>query len=234
MGHENDAGQRRIAVLPVVATLAGLGALGFGVAADYTWALRLAGLGLVLITGHVLLAALRRGPRADPVRIPNHRFSVEPLDVAPATTQPPARHESRPPADVAPTRQHQPVVVDDLVQQAVDGARPSAGAHGHRLEVDIELHGERVAGDARQLRQVLAVLLADAVRSTAEGGTITVRARCDGDAAVVTIGNSGVGLGRDLSRVREIAAQHGGRLDVRLGDDGSERIVTLPVLARAA
>jgi hypothetical protein len=234
MRHDNDAVQRRFAALPVVAILAGLAALGFGVAADYSWAVRLAGLGLALIAVQVLLAGLRRGPRAASAPISNKPFRVEPLDVTRPPVRSPARQEFRPLPDVPPAGLHQPVVLDDLMQQAVDGVRPSAEARGHRLEVEIDLHGERVGGNSRQLRQVLVVLLADAVRSTTQDGTITVRARCDGDSAVVSIGNSGVGLGRDLSRVREIAAQHGGRLDVRLTDDGSERIVTLPVLARAA
>jgi hypothetical protein len=234
MGHENDAGQRRTVALPIVAALAGLGALGFGVAGDYTWAVGFAGVGLVLIAGQVFVAAAHRGSRAGREGLPNRRVGVGPLDAAPPRAQLPMRQLSRPLPDSAPTRHAQPVGLDGLVQQAVDEIRSIAEARDHRLQVDIELHGERVAGNARQLRQVLAVLLADAVRSTAPGGTITVRARSDGDAAVVSIGNSGVGLGRDLSRIREIAAQHGGRLDVRLAEDGAERIVTLPVLARAA
>lgn len=231
MRNDNGAGQRRGLALPVLATLTALGALGFGVAGDYTWAVRLAGLGLALVAAQVAIVAARCGPRGHHAPAPKHRLSVEPLDVS---AEPMPRGESTPlPAGPAP-RLYQPVVLDDLVQQAVDGATPSASARGHRLEVDIDLHGERVAGNARQLGQLLVVLLADAVRSTAPGGRVTVRARCDGDAAVVIIGNSGVGLGRDLSRVREITAQHGGRLEVRLADDGSERIITLPVLARAA
>lgn len=231
MRHENDAVQRHVAVLPAIATLAGLAALGFGLAADYTWAVRLAGLGIAMLAVQVVLAVVRRMPRAELTDLPGPpRFDVEPMD-APDR---PVRRQSRPLPDVPPGRLHQPVVLDEIVQQAIDGARPSALARGHDLAVQIDLHGERVAGNAKQLAQVLVTLLADAVRSSAPGGTITVTARCDGGAAVLSIGNSGTGLGRDLTRVREIAAQHGGRLEVRLADDGAERVVTLPVLARAA
>ena len=229
MRHDNDAGHRHIAVLPAIATMAGLAALGFGLAADYLSAVLVAGFGIVVLGVQVILA-LRGSPRADHAALAAPRFGIEPLD---APDQP-ERGTSRPLPDVPPSRLHQPVDLDEIVQQVVDGARPSVSARGHDLDVRIDLHGERVAGNPGQLGQVLVTLLADAVRSTMPGGVITVTARCESGAAVLSIGNSGTGLGRDLSRVRDIAAQHGGRLEVRLADDGAERIVTLPVLARVA
>jgi hypothetical protein len=225
-----NAGQRHAVIAPAVSILAGLAALGCGLAADYAWAVRLAGFGIAVLAGQVVYVALRRSPRGGAAARPRTgRSGVEPLDVGDW----PARG-SRPLPEVPPNRLFQPEVLDEILRQAIAAARPSALARGHDLDVRMELHGERVAGDARQLGQVLVTLLADAVRSTEPGGAIIVAARCDGGAAVVSIRNTGTGLGRDLSRVREIAAQHGGRLEVRLADDGAERIVTLPVLARAA
>ena len=231
MRHENGVWQRHTAVLPAVAVLAGLAALGFGLAADYRWAIRLATLGIAILSVQVVLVAVRRAPHADVARSRDRaEFGVEPLEIVAR----PEQHDSRPLPDVPPGRLHHPELLDDIVQLAAAAARPSAQARGHVLDVHIDLHGERVAGNARQLGQILVTLLADALRSAEPDGAITITARCDGGAAVVSIGNTGTGLGRDLTRVREIAAQHGGRLEVRLGDNGAERIITLPVLAQAA
>jgi hypothetical protein len=231
MRHENGVGQRHTAVLPAIAVLAGLAALGFGLAADYRWAIRLATVGIAILGVQVVLAAIRRAPRAEPAVPPGVlRSGVEPLEIV----ERPTPRDSRPLPDVPPGRLYQPEVLDEIVRQAVAAVQPSALARGHDLDVQIDLHGERVAGNARQLGQILVTLLADAVRSAEPAGAITVSARCEGGAAVLSIRNTGTGLGRDLTRVREIAAQHGGRLEVRLGDDGAERIITLPVLAQAA
>ena len=234
MRYSSHAGARRFAVLPALAALAALaaiGALGCGLAGFLTWALLLTGLGVFLIVVQVALTATRRGTRRRPAAAAStRRVDIEPLEVV----ERPRLGDSRPLPDVPPARLHEPVVLDEIVRLAVDAARPSAQVRDHHLDVHINLHGELVAGNPRQLTQILVSLLADAVRSTDAGGVIVVTARCDQDAATISVANSGAGLGRDLSRVREIAAQHGGRLDVHIADDGARRVVTLPVLARAA
>lgn len=231
MRYQIDAGSRRFVVLPALAALAAIGALGSGLAGSLSWALWLTGLGVLLIVVQVVLTAVRRGTRRRlVVAPPARRVDIEPLDVI----ERPHRGDSRPLPEVPPARLHEPVVLDEIVRLAVEAARPSAQVRDHHLDVHIELHGELVAGNPRQLTQILVSLLADAVRSTDPGGVIVVSARCEQDAATVSVANSGAGLGRDLSRVRELAAQHGGRLDVHIADDGARRIVTLPVLARAA
>lgn len=230
MRYQIDAGTRRF-VLPALAVLAAGGALGSGLAGSLRWALALTGLGALLVVLQVVLTAARRGTRRRlAVPAPTRRVDIEPLDVI----ERPNRGDSRPLPDVPPARLHEPVVLDEIIRLAVNAARPSAQVRDHHLDVHIELHGELVAGNPRQLTQILVSLLADAVRSTDPGGVIVVSARCEQDAATVSVANSGAGLGRDLSRVRELAAQHGGRLDVHIADDGARRVVTLPVLARAA
>ena len=232
MRYHTDAGARRFVALPALAALAAVGALGIGLGGSTTWALGLTGLGAVLVAAQVVLTAVRRRRRTrrPAGAAPTRRVHIEPLDVI----ERPNRGNSRPLPDVPPARLHEPVVLDEIVRQAVEAARPSAQVREHRLDVHIDLHGELVAGSPRQLTQILVSLLADAVRSTDPGGVIVVTARCEHDAATVSVANSGAGLGRDLSRVREIAAQHGGRLEVHIADDGARRVVTLPVLARAA
>ena len=59
-------------------------------------------------------------------------------------------------------------------------------------------------GDADQLRQVLVILLDNAVRYSAEGGRIHVQARANGSNALVTVHDTGIGIPADqLERIFE-------------------------------
>jgi signal transduction histidine kinase len=100
--------------------------------------------------------------------------------------------------DVLMTGQAAPAVGDGQVE--VDLVRVVEAAHelcvpafeARRLEVAMHLP-ERllVRASPDQLAQVLLNLLQNAARYTAEGGTVTLSARSDGDSVLVTVANTG-------------------------------------------
>jgi two-component system phosphate regulon sensor histidine kinase PhoR len=111
-----------------------------------------------------------------------------------------------------------PVDVTGLVAEAVSGVEAGAGANAH--EFVVELPGEPVTAEAdrEKLRQVLAVLLDNAVRYSPRGGTVTVAARRRADVVEVEIADEGIGIPaheqerifRKFTRVEAAAREVGG------------------------
>jgi signal transduction histidine kinase len=111
----------------------------------------------------------------------------------------------------------------------------------------------QVEADERKLRQVVFNLLSNAIRFTPEGGRVDVRARLVGDAAEVTVFDTGPGVaaeerelifdefrqgrvarsdgtGLGLPIARRFIELHGGRLWVESGPgEGSTFTFTLPI-----
>jgi signal transduction histidine kinase len=112
-----------------------------------------------------------------------------------------------------------------------------------------------VMGDREQLRQVLVILLDNAVRYTPAGGRIHVQARADGKEAVLTVHDTGIGIpeealpqvferfyraddarnrqsggvGLGLAIARELVTRHSGRISVTSTEGaGSTFTVRLP------
>ncbi len=94
------------------------------------------------------------------------------------------------------------------VQAAVETSRPLMEARRHRLEVGPVDPALRVDGDPTRLAQILTNLLNNAATYTPEGGRVTVDARAEGDAARVTVRDSGIGIDpRRLQQVFELFVQ---------------------------
>jgi CheY-like chemotaxis protein len=119
-----------------------------------------------------------------------------------------------------------------------------------------------VYGDAVRLTQVFSNLLNNAAKYTNDGGHILVRVWKDGDRALVSVRDNGIGIATDqlasvfemftqvdrsnrlaqgglgigLTLVRSLVTMHGGTVEARSEGvgTGSEFIVSLPVLAGAA
>ncbi|MEP9351992.1 ATP-binding protein [Xanthobacter sp. KR7-65] len=118
-----------------------------------------------------------------------------------------------------------------------------------------------IKGDRRALKQILLNLLSNAVKFTPEGGSIAVKARVNGAAAVIAIEDSGIGiakgalarLGRPFEQVesqftkthkgsglglaiaKSLVELHGGAMRIRSTEGvGTSVIVRLPVNGRAA
>jgi signal transduction histidine kinase len=96
-----------------------------------------------------------------------------------------------------------PVDLTDVVETAVASFQPLAGEQG--LELTYATPDQlMVTGDRDQLRQVLVILLDNAVRYTPAGGRIHVQARPDGKDAVLTVHDTGIGIPEQaLERVFE-------------------------------
>ena len=92
----------------------------------------------------------------------------------------------------------EPVVLQDIIGDAVETCRPAVDERTqvlHQLlpEVPIELEA-----DAIRLRQVFVNLIANAAKYTQHGGTIWIKASTEGDEAVVRVRDTGVGIAPDL------------------------------------
>ena len=155
-------------------------------------------------------------------------------------------------------------VVDlaDVVERAVETAKPALEHGKHSLRVEVP--GERIAveGDLRRLTQVVANLLTNAARFTPSGGSIAVSARRQGSDAVLSVRDNGRGipaesidsifgmfvqgkepvhrvgggLGIGLALARRITELHGGSVTAKSEGEGkgSEFIVRLPLASQAA
>lgn len=147
----------------------------------------------------------------------------------------------------------------ELLQAAIDGARPALEKRGHRLKamgVDGLLH---VNGDRVRLTQVFANLLHNAVKYTDPGGVISISVVPDGTRVSVVLRDTGIGippamlarvfelftqvavasdraqggLGIGLTLVKTLVELHGGHVSahsVGLGQ-GSTFTVSLPLVA---
>ena len=155
----------------------------------------------------------------------------------------------------------EPVVLDDVVARAVEGARESARSAGLDLDLTTEAAPIWLTGDATRLEQVVANLLTNAVKFTRPGGRIGVRVERDGTEALVRVRDTGIGmdagllpkvfdlfvqgdtsldraqsgLGIGLALVRQVVQMHGGRVLAHSDGPGrgSEFTVVLPALSAA-
>jgi two-component system, OmpR family, sensor histidine kinase CiaH len=149
---------------------------------------------------------------------------------------------------------HMPVDLAEVVEATVASFRTVTT--DHELELTHATPDElMVMGDREQLRQVLVILLDNAVRYTPAGGRIHVQARADGKEAVLTVHDTGIGIpeealprvferfyraddarnrqsggvGLGLAIARELVTRHSGRISVTSTEGaGSTFTVRLP------
>jgi signal transduction histidine kinase len=106
--------------------------------------------------------------------------------------------------------QDQPLRLDAVAEQV--GAQFMAEAERRGIELVVE-SGERlpVTGDPIRLGQVAANLLSNALKFTPRGGRVRIRSAAEGDAAVLEVSDSGIGIGpADLPRVFDRYYRAGG------------------------
>jgi PAS domain S-box-containing protein len=148
-----------------------------------------------------------------------------------------------------------PVVLQEVIEQAVEAARPSVEERHQRIQVIGPWSAIVLQGDPDRLHQVFSNLLSNAVKYTPERGAICVEVTIEADEAVVRVSDTGVGIPHDmlprifdlftqvetqlshgglgigLALVKDFVALHGGSVQVRSEGvgKGSEFMVRLPL-----
>lgn len=147
----------------------------------------------------------------------------------------------------------------DVLKAAVDSSRSFLDSHGHQAIVTLPPETVWLEGDPVRLTQILVNLLNNAAKYTPRGEKIWLSGKVDGDRAIISVKDTGVGieadklpqvfekfyqidsslersesgLGLGLTLTRRLVELHGGTLEARsegLGK-GSEFIVSLPIIA---
>jgi PAS domain S-box-containing protein len=127
----------------------------------------------------------------------------------------------------------EPMDVNVAVQRAVEAARPLIERRRQSLEVRVGATPIVVNGDLTRLTQVVLNLLNNAAKYTHEGGSIVVAVETEGQDAVVSVSDNGLGIPPDLlERVFDLFAQGERTLDRAEGGLGigltlARRIVLL-------
>jgi CheY-like chemotaxis protein len=158
--------------------------------------------------------------------------------------------------------QRRRVALMDVVEQALEASRPIIEAHGHhsivrQLDDQLTVHGDPV-----RLVQIVTNLLTNCTKYTEPGGAISVSVQRDGDDAVISVSDTGIGippeyledvfevfsqvrvrqarshgdLGIGLALVRRLAQMHGGSVSAfsdGIGT-GSTFTVRLPAIPDTA
>jgi PAS domain S-box-containing protein len=151
----------------------------------------------------------------------------------------------------------EPLELADVVGSAIETGRPFIEAAGHRLRIALPPDAIGLHGDNVRLAQVLSNLLNNAAKYTESGGEIELSAVREGETAVISVRDNGIGIPREmLSKVFDMFAQvdpgrgrahgglgiglalartlvqlHGGSIEARSEGPGhgSEFIVRLPI-----
>jgi signal transduction histidine kinase len=149
-----------------------------------------------------------------------------------------------------------------IVHGAVEQVRPLLDTRRHELRLELCPQALHVSGDRTRLVQVVSNILNNAAKYTQPGGRIVVRTASEDGEAVIAVRDSGQGidpsvlpyifdlftqaertpdrsqggLGIGLALVKNLVALHGGRVAARSegADKGSEFVIRLPLLSRAA
>jgi PAS domain S-box-containing protein len=153
------------------------------------------------------------------------------------------------------------IEISEIVAKAIEMASPLIEQRQHNLRVDLPRHGLAVEADATRMAQVVANLLNNAAKYTEPHGTLAVGARVEGEAVVLRVRDTGIGLsaemlprvfglfvqerqaldraqgglGLGLAIVKTLVELHGGTVEARSEGHGrgSEFVVRLPA-AQAA
>ncbi|HLZ48067.1 MAG TPA: HAMP domain-containing sensor histidine kinase, partial [Candidatus Limnocylindria bacterium] len=96
------------------------------------------------------------------------------------------------------------------LNNAVTLVRERAQSHGIKLQLEVAPEVDRVIADERKVKQVVVNLLANAVKFTPDGGTVTLRADRDDGRVRLAVKDTGIGIApEDQQRIFEEFQQAG-------------------------
>lgn len=154
------------------------------------------------------------------------------------------------------------VLLNEVVANALETARPAIEAVGHELFITLPPEPILLDADLTRLAQVFGNLLSNSTKYTQPGGKIWFSAELHGDEVIVSVGDTGIGipptalgkifemfsqvprsleqstggLGIGLALVKALVEMHGGKVSVASDgqDKGSTFTVRLPVLVNSS
>ncbi len=149
------------------------------------------------------------------------------------------------------------IELSDVVQAAVEAARPTIDAKRHVFSMDMPAETVRFLGDPLRLAQVLSNLLTNAAKYTDPEGRVRLRAACTTETITLSVTDTGVGISADaitgvfgmfsqvtssrdrsegglgigLALAKGLVELHGGEIEARSAGPGhgSEFTVRLPL-----
>lgn len=151
--------------------------------------------------------------------------------------------------------------LEPVVRGAIESIRPIAQGRAQALQIEVNLDGAQVTGNADEIRRVVMNVLDNAVKFTPTGGAIDAQARIRGNTVEIEVTDTGIGIDSDevdrifdrfyrarsattraipgsglgLSIAKAIAEQHHGTIQVfSEPDEGSSFTLTLPLRTRSA
>jgi signal transduction histidine kinase len=86
------------------------------------------------------------------------------------------------------------VEIEHVINDAVEQVTPQIEARGHRFDVEVLPKTTVVRCDKKRLVQVVANLLANAVKYTPDGGRVQLRSALHENEVVITVEDNGVGM----------------------------------------
>jgi signal transduction histidine kinase/DNA-binding response OmpR family regulator len=109
-----------------------------------------------------------------------------------------------------------PLWLKDVVNVAIETARPHLEARRHRFEVALPEEPLALLGDALRLAQVLSNLLTNAAKYTPQGGRVRMAAAQRDDRVEITVADNGIGIAPDqLERLFDMFTQSAAPPDLR-------------------
>ena len=158
--------------------------------------------------------------------------------------------------------QREPVELTTVIRNAVETSKPVIEGNRHQLAISLPAEPISLEADSVRLAQVFANLLNNAAKYTKPDGQIWLTAKPDGDAVIVSVRDSGIGvppellpkvfdlftqidrslgrsqggLGIGLALVKQLVELHGGSVEARSDgpNKGCEFRVRLPLTLNPA
>lgn len=108
-----------------------------------------------------------------------------------------------------------------IVSNAVETSLPLIEQGGHEFSLKLHAAPLPVSADATRISQVIGNLLTNAAKYTPHGGSITLTVQRDGDDAVISVIDSGIGIPEEsLESVFDMFSQVGRNMDLAQGGLG--------------